>query len=137
MRRIIIVGLALASLALVGCGSDKPTDYNADVEKTFVQTCEDQGGDGLHEVCQCAYDSFEENIAFDRFQRVDERLADDPDATLPDDFLDLYTDCVIQEGGGEAGTTPTLPPTTTTTVAGATTTAPGGATTSAPTTVPQ
>ncbi len=124
MRRAVVLGVVAVALVLAGCGSDEPTDYNAEVEENFIQTCTDQGGDDLQDVCQCAYDSFEQNIPFDRFQRVDERLSDDPNAELPDDFLDLYTDCVIQAGGGSAGTTPTVPTTTSTTVAGATTTAP-------------
>ena len=124
MRRAVVLGVVAVALVISGCGKDEPTDYNAEVEQNFIQTCTDQGGDDLQDVCQCAYDAFEENIPFDRFQRVDERLSDDPNAELPDDFLDLYTDCVIQAGGGSAGTTPTVPTTTSTTVAGATTTAP-------------
>lgn len=124
MRRAVLLGVVAVALVLAGCGSDEPTEYNSEVEQNFIQTCTDQGGDDLQDVCQCAYDAFEENIPFDRFQRVDERLSDDPNAELPDDFLDLYTDCVIQAGGGSAGTTPTVPPTTVTIVAGAATTAP-------------
>ncbi len=124
MRRAVVLGVLAVALVISGCGDDTPTEYNAEVEENFIQTCTDQGGEDLQDVCQCAYNAFEENIPFDRFQRVDERLADDPNAELPDDFLDLYTDCVIQAGGGSADTTPTVPTTTTTTVAGATTTAP-------------
>ena len=125
MRRAVVLGVVALALVLSGCGDDAPSDYNAEVEENFLETCTDQGGDDLADVCQCAYDSFEAEIPFDRFQRVDERLADDPEAQLPDEFLDLYTDCVIQSGGGSAGTTPELPTTTTT----ATTLAPGATTT--------
>jgi hypothetical protein len=128
MRRAVVLGVVSLALVISGCGKDEPSDYNAEVEKNFIETCTDEGGDDLQDVCQCAYDSFEREIPFDRFQRVDERLADDPDAQLPDEFLDLYTDCVIQAGGGSAGTTPEFPTTTTTATTlapGATTTAPG------------
>jgi len=128
MRRAAVLGVVSLALVISGCGKDEPSDYNAEVEKNFIETCTDEGGDDLQDVCQCAYDSFEREIPFDRFQRVDERLADDPDAQLPDEFLDLYTDCVIQAGGGSAGTTPEFPTTTTTATTlapGATTTAPG------------
>ena len=131
MRRYVLIGLVATGLVLAGCGESEPTGYNAEVEQTFVSTCTDRGDD-LADVCQCAYDSFEREIPFDRFQRIDERLADNPDASLPDDFLDLYTDCVLQQGGGSAGTTPTLP--TTTTVPGTATTLPGGVTPTTPTT---
>lgn len=104
-----------ACLVLTACGGKStPTDYNADVERTFVDTCTEQSGNDLRTVCQCAYNSFKRDIPFDRFQRVDQRLADDPQSTLPDDFLNIYTDCVLQEGGGAAATTPSEPPTTTT-----------------------
>jgi hypothetical protein len=126
MRRAVVIGSIAFAIVLAGCGDNAPTDYNAEVEKNFIETCTDQGGDDLQDVCQCAYDSFREEIPFDRFQRVDERLADDPDAELPDDFLNLYTDCVIAQGGGSAGTTPTLPTTTTTAPATTDTTAADG-----------
>jgi hypothetical protein len=126
MRRVVVIGIAALAFVLAGCSDSEPSDYNAEVEENFIQTCTDEGGEDLEAVCQCAYSKFEEEIPFDRFQRVDERLADDPDATLPDDFLNLYTDCVIEQGGGSAGTTPTIPPTTTTTaVGGASTTVAG------------
>ena len=128
MRRAVVLGVVSLALVISGCGKDEPSDYNAEVEKNFIETCTDEGGGDLQDVCQCAYDSFEREIPFDRFQRVDERLADDPEAQLPDEFLDLYTDCVIQAGGGSAGTTPEFPTTTTTATTlapGATTTAPG------------
>ena len=122
MRRAVIIGLTALALLLAGCSDSAPSEYNAEVEENFIQTCTDQGGEDLEAVCQCAYEKFEEEIPFDRFQRVDERLADDPDATLPDDFLNLYTDCVIEQGGGAAGTTPVVPTTTTTVDPNATTT---------------
>ena len=124
MRRAVVLGVLAVALVISGCGDDTPTEYNAEVEENFIQTCTDQGGEDLQDVCQCAYEAFEENIPFERFQRVDHRRAGDPNAELPHDFLDLYPDCVIQAGGGSADTAPTVPPTTTTTVAGATTTAP-------------
>lgn len=114
MRRVAVAIFAVG-LVMAGCGNDSPSEYNAEVEENFIETCTDQGGDDLRDVCQCAYDAFEEQIPFDRFQRVDERLADDPDANLPDEFVDLYADCVVAQGGGEAGTTPTFPTTTSTT----------------------
>lgn len=126
MRRAVVIGCIVLALVMAGCGDSAPSEYNAEVEKNFIETCTDQGGDDLQDVCQCAYDAFKDEIPFDRFQRVDERLADDPSATLPDDFLNLYTDCVIAQGGGSAGTTPTLPTTTTTAPATTDTTVAGG-----------
>lgn len=107
-----MLGAVTLCLVLAACGGkSKPTDYNAEVERTFINTCTDQSGNDLRSVCQCAYNSFKRDIPFDRFQRVDQRLADNPESALPDDFLNLYTDCVVQAGGGAAGTTPTMPPT--------------------------
>ncbi len=67
--------------------------YDAEVEANFIETCTDQAG--ARDVCQCAYDGFEREIPFDRFQEVDDRLRDDPGADLPDDFVQIYTECVV------------------------------------------
>ena len=94
----VLVGLIALGIFLPRLQSDSndPEDYNAEVEANFIETCTDQGGDNLRDVCQCAYNSFEQNIPFDRFQRVDDRLSENPNADLPDDFLALYTDCVVR-----------------------------------------
>src|SRR5690242_4678115 len=118
MRRAVLIGLVAAGLDLVRCSKDEPSDYNADVEKNFLETCREDY-DGPPEVCQCAYDGFEESIPYDRFKRVDDRLREDPTSNIPDDFASVFTDCVVQFGDLPTDT-PTLP--TTTTTAGATTT---------------
>ena len=112
MRRVLVAVFALG-LVMAACGNDTPTEYNADSEKNFVESCTDQTGE--EDVCQCAYDGFVRDIPFDRFQRIDQRLQDDPEGNLPDDFIEIYTDCVVEFGGGSAGTTPVIPTTTTTT----------------------
>ena len=117
-RRIAFFGCLLAlAVVLAGCGDDKPDDYDAEVEDNFVRDCVEQNsGENAEAVCQCAYDKFREEIPFDRFSEVDEELQDDPETTLPDDFVNLYTDCVLEQDSAGL-TTPTLPPGSTTTTA--------------------
>lgn len=129
MRRTVVAIIVALGLGLVvaACSNDEPTEYNADSEKNFVESCTDQTGE--EDVCQCAYDGFVRDIPFERFQRIDQRLRDDPESNLPDDFIDIYTDCVVEFGGGAAGTTPAFPTTTTTVDPDATTTTSGDVTT--------
>ncbi len=127
MRRAVVVAVIGLGLVVAGCGKSAPSDYNDATEQTFIETCTDQAGE--QDVCQCAYDSFKRDIPFDRFQRVDDRLRENPESNLPDDFIDIYTNCVVQFGGGAAGTTPEFPTTTTTAAdPGASTTVTGDAT---------
>lgn len=126
MRRAVVVAVIGLGLVVAGCGKNAPSDYNDETEQTFIETCTDQAGE--QDVCQCAYDSFKREIPFDRFQRVDERLNENPESNLPDDFIDIYTNCVVQFGGGSAGTTPEFPTTTTTADPRASTTVTGDAT---------
>lgn len=95
---LALVGIALVLLATPG--HEDRADYDAETEANFIEGCTADGRSNVVDVCECAYEAIEREIPFDRFQRVDERLTEDPDAVLPDDFLNLYTDCAIAAGGG-------------------------------------
>lgn len=127
MRRAVVPVMVAAALVISGCGKDEPTDYNDATESTFLKTCREDYG-GSDSVCECAYQGFVENIPYGRFKRVDDRLAQDPSMELPDDFTTIWTDCVIADGGGSAGTTPEFPTTTTTAGPAASTTVTGDGT---------
>ena len=72
MRRAVVLGVvAVADPGPAAWDSTSPRTKRGS-RRTSSETCTDQGGDDLQDVCQCAYDSFEQNIPFDRFQRVDE-----------------------------------------------------------------
>jgi hypothetical protein len=128
MRRRIAFFACLLAFAsvLAGCGDDEPDDYNADVEDEYLRLCEGQSADPeAGAVCQCAYDKFVEEIPFDQFQTFFESLQDDPNTTLPDEIVNLHSDCVLEQDAGSL-TTPTLP--TTTSVPGSTTVPPSSTT---------
>jgi hypothetical protein len=124
--RSTLVGLTLATAALLGgCGGGGGGGYGGDFEAGFLRTCEAATDDDTA-VCQCTYDKLEQTVPFERAERLDRRLQDDPDSPLPDDVAELISTCV-------AGSVPPsiVTTTTSTTLAeGATTsTAPGGTTT--------
>lgn len=128
MRRAVVVVMVAAALVISGCGNDEPSDYDDATQSSFLNVCKEDYG-GSDSVCVCAYRGFVANIPYGRFKRVNDRLEQDPSAELPDDFTEIWTDCVIADGGGSAGTTPEFPTTTTTADPGASTSVTGGATT--------
>jgi hypothetical protein len=70
--------------------------YSDEVETSFIDSCRAGAGEDLTDVCRCIYDRFEADIPFEDFQRFDAALAADPTADLPPEFIDLYTDCVLE-----------------------------------------
>ena len=119
--RIAVVAIAGVALAgLVGCSEDVPTDYAAAHREAFLAACSRPLEDPrlLSDICGCVYDRIEDEVPFDRFQQVSERLsatpssnvATDPDTTgesgaapsvaaapLPDEITRLIADCFTVE----------------------------------------
>jgi len=114
-------------LALAGCGGSDEQGYDGDFEQGFLEVCEAAVAADDQAVCQCTYDKMAETVPFERAERIDNRLRDDPEASLPDDIAELFADCVA------ASVPPTISTTTSSTeppAGGSTTTvAPGGSTT--------
>ncbi|CAN5616149.1 hypothetical protein BH20ACT2_BH20ACT2_25240 [soil metagenome] len=79
--------------ACTGQGGGPPEGYNAGLKEDFVASCT-QGGGGDTELCGCAYDEIEENVSFERYREITDRLRDEP-AELPDDFVEAYTTCEV------------------------------------------
>ncbi|OWY62392.1 hypothetical protein B7486_58695 [cyanobacterium TDX16] len=124
---LVLGPLAVVALA-AGCGGEGGSGYDGDFEAGFLRTCEAATGDDAA-LCQCTYDRLESSVPFERAERLDRRLSEDPESPLPDDVADLIAGCV-------AGVVPpSIATTTTSTTAPAagetTTTAPGGTTTTA------
>jgi len=127
IRRLSPVLLGTLVL-LAACGGGGGSEYGGDFETGFVGSCEAAVGDGQEAVCQCAYDRLEQTVPFERAERLDRRLRDDPESPLPDDVAALIAGCV-------AGAVPPSIVTTTTSTTAATTAPEGGETpTTAPTT---
>jgi hypothetical protein len=86
------VALLIAAAVLVGCGDEAPDDYDADVEREFLEECTTASPAQL---CQCLYDRIEAEIPFARFEQVDRELAADP-GDPPDDIARLAVICATE-----------------------------------------
>ncbi len=110
LRRWLAVSLLVAMAG--ACSSGGPSDYGVNVQREFVASCVEEGGEDLRDVCECTYDKISEQIPFERFEEIDQQIADQ-EADLPDDAIDLITDCVIELEDSDVSTpTTTVPPTT-------------------------
>jgi hypothetical protein len=133
----LVLGIAAALVLLAGCGGEGESGYGGEFRTGFLDTCEvATGGDTA--VCECTYQRLEQSVPFDRAERLDRRLQDDPESVLPDDVAELIAGCVAgavpptiaTTTSSTSTTVPATPPAgeggeggeTTTTVAGATTT---------------
>jgi hypothetical protein len=116
LLRLVLLGALVALLA--GCGGGGGGEYDGDFETGFLDACNAAVGEGKEEVCQCTYDRLRDTVPFERAERLDRRLREDPESVLPDDVADLIAGCV-------AGSVPPSIATTTT----STTAAAGGSTT--------
>ena len=129
--------MVLVVVAAAGCGSSGPTDYDAQVEREFVESCVEEGGEDLRDVCECTYGKISEQIPFERFDDIDRQIADQEEG-LPDDVIELITDCVIETSTAGDPTpttevpTTTVPPTAPPTTVTPTTAAPPATTTTTP-----
>ena len=92
--------VVVAALLVTACSDDPPDGYGADVEESFLETCRSGSGEDLTDVCQCIYDRVEAEVPFEEFRSVDEALAEDPTSDLPPEFVDIYTDCVLEAAEG-------------------------------------
>lgn len=115
-RRLAPVLLALALLA--ACGGDSEEGYGGEFEAGFLDSCEAAVGDERAEVCQCTYDRLEESVPFERAERLDRRLQEEPESALPDDVAQLISTCVAFA----------VPPSISTTTTSTTAPAAGGST---------
>lgn len=126
LRRAPLPALGLVLALLAACGGGGTDDYDADFEAGFLSTCETAVGADQEAVCQCTYDRLVETVPYERAERIDRRLRDDPEAPLPDDIADLIAGCV-------AFSVPPSISTTTSSTASTSTTAPAdGASTTLP-----
>lgn len=120
-RRLLPVLLGALVVLLVACGGGGGDEYDGDFEAGFLESCNAAVGEGQEAVCQCTYDRLRESVPFERAERLDRRLREDPESALPDDVAQLISTCV-------AFSVPSSISTTT-----SSTTAPeGGSTTMAP-----
>jgi hypothetical protein len=77
-RRLFAVGAA--ALVLAGCSnSNEPKNYNADVERNFLEACStaNEGKKDLPDAtafCECVWTAVRENFEYDEFKALDNTL---------------------------------------------------------------
>jgi hypothetical protein len=121
----LVVGGTAALAVLAGCGGESEEGYGGEFRDGFLDTCEVATG-GNTAVCECTYQRLEQSVPFDRAERLDRRLRDDPESALPDDVAELIAGCVA---GAVPPTIATTTSSTSTTAAGTPPAGDGGETT--------
>ena len=114
-----VVAAVLLALGLAACSEEVVTDYSAVHRDAFLDACSRPLDDPrlLSDVCVCVYDRIEDEVPFDEFEQMSERLAGSTaaaastttntsgeadveqaaDADLPDDIAIMVADCFTAE----------------------------------------
>jgi hypothetical protein len=94
--RSVLILLAAASLFVAACGDDGPDDYSDSTREAFMTGCvEDDTDEDLVEVCECTYDTAVEELPFEEFKTVEQRLQSGG-SDIPDAVSDIILDCIRQ-----------------------------------------
>ena len=79
------------ALSLCACGGDDSSDgYSADLRARFIVDCVAQGTP--QDQCSCLYDKLEEEIPFERYEKLDESIRSGS-SEIPTDVADLAAAC--------------------------------------------
>lgn len=87
---MLVAPALLVAGACSSGGSDEPEAYGPELRDDFVESC--TAGGESETVCRCFYDQLAAVVPFERFQELDEQIAEG-DADLPDDVVDLAVAC--------------------------------------------
>jgi hypothetical protein len=79
---VLATALAVATVALSGCGGSEPTSFTPEVEDNFVSSCVDSATEGAspanesdaERICGCMYDELKQRMSFDEFKAADDSL---------------------------------------------------------------
>lgn len=95
---VVVVVVAVAAVV-----RPRPQDdYDDAVRDRFLAACTAQGGEPVRDTCVCLYDRMVESVPFDRFELLDEKLAQEVEASpdgpieLPDDIQAMLDGCVAE-----------------------------------------
>lgn len=101
---LVILGLGLV---LTACGGDggAPQDYETSVQEYFIEGCrlslDNDQYENMDAVCQCSYERMTNQISFEDFEALNNRLRDDPsilrnpeqDSVAPT-AVQIISDCI-------------------------------------------
>lgn len=79
---------ATAGAETTTTGGELLPGYDADMREPFVEGCLETDG-ATRELCGCTFDAMSTRMPYEDFVRMGE----DPDADLPDEFLDVIEIC--------------------------------------------
>jgi hypothetical protein len=88
-----VAGSLAATLAACGGGDDQDDGYGPAGRDAFVEAC---SAGASAEACGCFYDRLADEVPYERFERVDQQIRDDPEA-IPDDIAALAVACSAQQ----------------------------------------
>lgn len=97
-----LVLTVLLAVGVAGCGEEPVVeDFTAANQDAFLTACARPIDDPrlLSDVCRCVFDRAEDELGYERFNAIDAELRADPTAELPEDVVDILTDCFIDESG--------------------------------------
>ena len=94
--RSLLILLVSALFLVAACGEDGPSDYSESTREAFMTGCvEDDSDDDLVEVCECTYDTAVEELPFEEFKSVEQRLQGGG-SDIPDAVSEIIVDCIRQ-----------------------------------------
>ncbi|MFP3906928.1 MAG: hypothetical protein ACLFRV_14200 [Acidimicrobiales bacterium] len=92
--RTLTVSLFGLIMMLAACGDSGPDDYDDSTREAFMAGCVEEDGDpDLVEVCECTYETAVEELPFERFRSVENRLQQG-ESDIPDDVSEIILDCI-------------------------------------------
>jgi hypothetical protein len=90
--------------ALLGaaCGDDSPGEYTDATREAFMTGCvEDDADPDLVEVCECTYEQAVEDIPFDEFEAIEQRLGRGQ-TEVPERISEIILDCIREVSGSRS-----------------------------------
>lgn len=93
LRRLGLL-LILTVLVAAACGDDSPGEYTDATREAFMAACvEDDADPDLRDVCECTYERAVEELPFEEFESIEQRLARG-ETDVPDVISDIILDCI-------------------------------------------
>lgn len=104
MRKTLWFLLVGLSFVAVSCGDNTPTEYNEQVQDSYMSGCRvalnDPQFDNVDAVCRCAYERISAQMPFEDFAALNNRLKNDvkllenPDEQATQ-ALKIVSDCIL------------------------------------------
>jgi hypothetical protein len=95
VSRLRPLGLMIVCLlGAAACGDDSPGEYTDATREAFMTGCVEKDSDpDLVDVCACTYDRAVEEIPFDQFESMEQRLSRGQ-TDVPDALAAIIIDCI-------------------------------------------